>query len=143
MQIKTRSLPNLLRTTATRLEEGAQYEWGHMGRCNCGHLVQTLTSLDSRQIAEKVNHQLDEWTEHAQTYCQQTGSPVDEIFEELAKVGFSHKDVMALEHLNDSRVLKHLGNKGVKLRRNQRQDVSLYMRTLAEVIEKEKELVST
>ena len=141
MQIKIQRLPTLLRTTATRLEEGAQYEWGHMGRCNCGHLVQTLTNMDSRQIAESVHHQLDEWSEHARTYCEQTGSPVDELFGELAKVGFSHKDVIALEYLNDPRVLKVLKPRGVTLRRNHPPDVALYMRTLAEVIEKEKDLV--
>ena len=40
----SRRLIDALRATARRLEDGARYEWGHMGRCNCGHLAQTLTT---------------------------------------------------------------------------------------------------
>ena len=131
---------DLLRETAERLDDGARYEWGHMGRCNCGHLVQTLTDLNDRQIAESVDHQLDEWSEHAKDYCAQTGSLVDDLFSALAEVGFTHKDVIALEYLTDSRVLAELGPRGKSLRRNYAPDVSLYMRTLASVIERENQL---
>lgn len=131
------NLPQLLRKTADRLDQGARYEWGHMGRCNCGHLVQTLTDMTDREISKAVEHKLDEWSEHAQTYCEQTGSPVDDLFRTLEEVGFSHKDVIALEYLTDSRVLKLLGPKGQQLRRNFAPDVSLYMRTLAQVVEAE------
>lgn len=131
---------DLLRETAERLDGGARYEWGHMGRCNCGHLVQTLTELNDRQIAESVNHQLDEWSEHAKDYCAETGSLVDDLFSALADVGFTHRDVIALEHLTDSRVLAELGPRGRKLRRNHAPDVSLYMKTLASVIERENQL---
>lgn len=137
-------IADLLRETADRLDGGARYEWGHMGRCNCGHLVQTLTEMTDRQIAESVNHQLDEWSEHARDYCEQTGSPVEDLFTALAEVGFSHRDVMALEYLNDPRVRAELGERGQGLRRNYAPDVSLYMRTLADVIEKEQsKLVSS
>lgn len=128
---------DLLRKTAERLDDGARYEWGHMGRCNCGHLVQTLTDMTDRQIAEKVEHQLDEWSEHAKVYCTQTGTPVEELFRALEEVGFSHRDVVALEYLSDNRVRSRLGEQGRRLRRNHAPDVSLYMRTLADVIETE------
>ena len=85
-----------------------------------------------------MNHQLDEWSEHARDYCEQTGSPVEDLFTALAEVGFSHRDVMALEYLNDPRVRAELGERGQALRRNHAPDVSLYMRTLANVIEKER-----
>lgn len=137
MPSQNKPIIQLLRTTATRLDNGARYEWGHMGRCNCGHLVQTLTELSDRQIAESVDHQLDEWSEHAKTYCAQTGSLVDDLFAALANVGFSHRDVIALENLTDPRVLKLLNSQGQRLRRNHAPDVALYMRTLAEVIEEE------
>lgn len=128
-------LPDLLRRTADRLDAGAHYEWGHMGRCNCGHLVQTVTHMTSREISRAVEHKLDEWTEHARDYCEMTGSPVDDLFAALAEVGFDHRDVMQLEYLSDPRVLERLGSRGRKLRRNHVPDVTLYMRTLAEVIE--------
>lgn len=108
-----------------------------MGRCNCGHLVQTLTDLTDRQIAQSANHMLDEWSEHAKSYCTESGSDVDELFQALAEVGFSHQDVMALEYLSDPRVLAALRPERRKLRRNYAPDVSLYMRTLADVLEEE------
>lgn len=134
-------LVSLLRQTAERLDDGARYEWGHMGRCNCGHLVQTLTNLTDREIAATANHQLDEWSEHAKDYCSQTGSRVDDLFLALAEVGFQHKDVMASEYLNDPRVLASLRPNKKRLRRNDASDVSLYMRALADILEEEKSLI--
>lgn len=131
--MKRQQLPQLLRQTADRLEAGAHYEWGHMGRCNCGHLVQTVTKLSAREIAQTVDDQLDEWTEHAKDRCQVTGNRVEDLFLALAEVGFGRQDVMSLEYLNDPRVLRRLG--ATHLRRNHRPDVALYMRTLAEIIE--------
>src|SRR5689334_8057112 len=29
-----------LRLTAERLDGGSTYQWGHLGMCNCGHLVE-------------------------------------------------------------------------------------------------------
>lgn len=136
MADNNKPIVSLLRKTADRLDSGARYEWGHMGRCNCGHLVQTLTELSDREIAASVDHQLDEWSEHAKTYCAETGSLVEDLFTALAEVGFSHRDVVALEHLTDRRVLSALG--GPRLRRNHVPDVSLYMRTLASILEEEK-----
>lgn len=130
-----KNISELLRATAERLDQGARYEWGHMGRCNCGHLVQTLTNMTDREIAASVEYKLDEWSEHARDYCENTHSPVEDLFRTLAEVGFSHTDVMALEYLNDPRVVSRLGVKGRNLRRNFAPDVSLYMRTLAAVLD--------
>lgn len=135
MANQEKSISELLRATAERLDQGARYEWGHMGRCNCGHLVQTLTSMTDREIAASVEYKLDEWSEHARDYCENSQSPVEDLFRTLAEVGFSHTDVMSLEYLNDPRVVSRLGVKGRSLRRNFAPDVSLYMRTLAAVLE--------
>lgn len=108
-----------------------------MGRCNCGHLVQTVTNLSCREISSTVNQKLDEWSEHAKDYCDLTGSPVDDLFAALAQVGFGYRDVMALEYLSDPRVVSRLGPTGQRLRRNHAPDVSLYMRTLADIIEEQ------
>ena len=132
---------SLLRETAVRLDSGARYEWGHMGRCNCGHLVQTLTDLTDREIARSVDYQLDEWSEHAKDYCSETGSQVDDLFRALADIGFNHQDVMALEYLSDPRVLAALKPDRKKLRRNFAPDVSLYMRTLADILDRDQRKV--
>ena len=128
-------LINALRTTADRLESGAKYEWGHMARCNCGHLVQTITGMSDTEISCSVNHQLAEWTDHAESYCAGTSFKVDDLFRELDRVGFGHRDVMALENLSDARVLNRLPSGRQHLRRNQVADVTLYMRTMADMLE--------
>lgn len=139
MSNKKAPIVHILRETADRLDQGARYEWGHMGRCNCGHLVQTLTDLSDREIARAVDYRLDEWTEYAKDYCPDTGSPLEDLFQALAEVGFTPHDIMRLERLSDPRVVAALGPKGQRLRRNSPPDVSLYMRTLADVIAKEEQ----
>ena len=126
-----------LRQTAERLAGGARYEWGHMGRCNCGHLVQTLTDMSDVEIVRSIDHQLNEWTEHAHDYCAGTGKAVDDLFRTLESVGFGHKDVMRLEYLSDPRVLERLPGDKRYLRRNDVDDVTLYMETMADVLEAE------
>lgn len=126
-----------LRKTAERLDSGAKYEWGHMGRCNCGHLVQTLTDMSDYEIVKSVDFQLDEWSEHAKDYCEGTGQKVDDLFITLQTVGFDYQDVIHLENLSDSRVLARLPGGQRYLRRNKVEDASLYMRTMAEMLEGE------
>ena len=80
MYIMAKSNPlliNALRETADRLSTGVKYEWGHMGRCNCGHLVQTITKMTDREIVEAVDNQLNEWTEHAREYCDTSNSKAE------------------------------------------------------------------
>jgi hypothetical protein len=125
-----------LRTTAQRLTDGAHYEWGHMGRCNCGHLVQTITHLSDREIVQAADHHLDEWTEHAKDYCEGTGHSLDTLFLTLQEMGFGYQDVIHLENLSDQQVLVRLGDRRY-LRRNCVEDVTLYMQTLATLLEEE------
>lgn len=126
-----------LRETANRLIGGANYEWGHMGRCNCGHLVQTITHMSDYEIVKSIDFELAEWTEHAHDYCEGTGHKVDDLFSALQRVGFSHQDVIHLENLSDTRVLDRLANGHRYLQRNNLNDVTLYMNTLADLLEEE------
>ena len=133
----TRQLVEALRTSANRIQAGERYEWGHVGRCNCGHLVQSVTGKTSSEIINSFGPALDEWTEHANDYCGTTGLPVQEMFDDLAAIGFYAEDVRNLEYLNDKDVLRHPDLKNRHLERNDRDDVALYMNTLAEVLEAE------
>ena len=128
-------LISALRATADRLDDGAVYEWGHMGRCNCGHLVQTVTEMTDYEIARAVDHQLDEWSEYANDYCAGTGEHVEDLFVALGEFGFDHRDVIDLENLANARVLTRLPPDRPHLRRNNPRDVSLYMRTLADILQ--------
>jgi len=126
-----------LRETADRLTTGVKYEWGHMGRCNCGHLVQTITKMTDREIVQSVDNELNEWTEHAREYCDTTNSKAEALFDELREIGFDYEDVIKLEYLSDRKVLQRLGGGPVYLRNNSVKDVVLYMDTMAEMLEEE------
>lgn len=131
-------LVEALRETANKLSSGEKYEWGHMGRCNCGHLVQTVTNLSDKEIVHAVNNQLDEWTEHANDYCEGTGGSVEQLFLSLKDIGFGHKDFIHLEHLSDNKILSRISSKPRKLFRNNPEHVSLYMNTMADLLEEER-----
>lgn len=133
MPSRNRSLAAALRTTAANLRSGARYEWGHMGRCNCGHLMQTLTGLTDREIVARVGYELDEWTEHARGRCETTGAAADDIFQTLAKAGLTRADIAHLEHLSDPHVLRLLGNR--TLRKNSPTDAAAYMEAMATIAE--------
>ncbi|MEM8955346.1 MAG: hypothetical protein AAGD22_14425 [Verrucomicrobiota bacterium] len=134
MAKKNPELVRALRGAAHRLSIGARYEWGHMARCNCGHLIQSLTGMNDREVSRAVNYELDEWTEHARAYCPQSGRAVDEVFETLEKVGFDREDVIHLEHLTDPLVLERLGD-NVHLSRNSREDLIRYLSAMADLLE--------
>ena len=126
-----------LRETAHRLSGGAKYEWGHMGRCNCGHLLQTVADMSAYEIVQTIDFALDEWTEYAQDYCPGTGQKVEDLFSTLQQVGFSRTDVIHLENLSDVRILDQLEGGRRYLRRNNVEDVTLYMKTMADMLEKD------
>ena len=131
-----RFLVDALRATSTRLEDtNAAYQWGHMGQCNAGHLIQTITGMSSFQIVESVDFQLDEWSEHAMDYCSCTGSKVDDIFLTMERYGMSHSDIVKLENLSDKAILDNLSGGFRYLRRNIREDVIEYMRSFADLLE--------
>lgn len=129
-------LIHVLRTTAWRLANGANYEWGHMGRCNCGHLLQTITHMSDSEIARYVNFQLDEWTEYARAVCAGSGHPVEDLFLPMQEIGFYYDDVIHLENLSDKAVLSRLPE-GLYLRKNDPRHVSRYLSALADMLAEE------
>lgn len=130
-------LINALRRTAENLQNGARYEWGHMGRCNCGHLVQTITNMTDDELIQSVDHQLDEWSEHAKDYCTGSGSKVEDLFRKMNDYGFNYKDLQHLEYLNDPEVLKKLPEDAKHLQKNNVEDVCTYMNTMADKMEED------
>ena len=129
-------LIDALRATSKRLEnEDVQYQWGHMGQCNAGHLIQTLTGMSSFEIVESVDFPLDEWSEHAVDYCSCTGNKVDDIFLSIEKQGLTHSDIVKLENLSDRKVLENLDGGFRYLERNRREHVVEYMRSFADLLE--------
>lgn len=137
MAIPNTVLIEALEDTATRLESGAAYSWSHMGRCNCGHLAQTVTRLQPRDIHRRALRGEGSWTEqseHYTPYCPVTGNPLDGVIDRLIEVGLNTNDIQRLEHLSDPKVLKRLPGGFRHLQRNRREDLILYLRTWAECL---------
>ncbi len=133
-------LVQILRLTADRIEDTRDYHWAHVGKCNCGHLAQTITGLTSSDLFQRASEDaLSEWTEYAKDYCPQTGQPLEEIISAMLEAGLERRDLHRLEYLSDARVLAALPGGMRYLRRYRPADVALYMRTWAKLLEEELE----
>lgn len=144
MASPNRALIDLLRTTADRLESGAPYMWGHAGKCNCGHLAQTATGLSGGEIHRRMLERAHlrelsrgEWSEHSEAYCGDSGMDVEFIFEALLEVGLETRDLSHLEYLSDPEVLARWPDGRRHLKRNDRNDAIVYLRTWAELMEEQ------
>ena len=112
--------------------------WGHMGACNCGNLAQELTSYTRAEIHEYAMRGRGDWTEQAEAYCEGTNMPIEIIISELLAKGLTTEDLMNLEKLKDKKVLSRLPQDvREKLSHNKVEDVVLYMKTWADLLEEE------
>lgn len=138
-----RSNPKLiraLRQTAERLASGAPYQWGHPGSCNCGHLAQTVTTRSRSELLAAARERSGDWGQMAVEACPSSGLPIDAVIEELLALGLDRCDIAQLEDLSDRRVLSTLPREvRDRLRRNRRDDVVLYLRAWAGLLEIELE----
>ncbi len=124
-----------LRATARRLAAGSSYQWGHLGQCNCGHLVQTVCRIAPAQIHRLALEREGDWEALANAYCPTSGLAIDQVIEELMGLGLTRDDIGHLEKLDDPAVLAALPGGHRWLRRNAREDVVLYMQTWAALLE--------
>lgn len=130
-----RRLIDALLETADRLENGATYAWGHHGSCNCGNLLQVLTPFDQREILRMARTGTGEWTELAEDHCGVSDLPVDRLIGVLMDHGLTPTDIRHIEYLDDREVLNRLPGGFRWLSRNIREDVVVYLRTMAAVLE--------
>jgi hypothetical protein len=133
----TRELIEALRTTARRLDQGAHYQWTHMGSCNCGHLAQTLTKLTRAQLHAFALEKAGDWGEQAIEYCPSSNYPIDVVLAAMFDAGLSRSDIVELERLSSPRVLARLPEGSRTLVRSDRSHVVLYMRAFADLLEEE------
>ena len=126
-----------LRKTASQLENGSRYEWGHMGSCNCGNLAQTVTSFSRAEIQKFALEKRGDWNEQLIDYCPTSGYPMDLIIEKMIDFGFTKNDLRNLEWLSDTEILKKiLKDKTIThLNRNSKSDTILYLKTWATLLE--------
>jgi hypothetical protein len=131
----TQSLATALRVTADRLASGVTYQWGHLGLCNCGHLVQTVCRLPRQTIHEWALERTGDWEQLANDYCPTSGHHIDDVIASLLALGMSQDEIGHLEKLDDPRVLAALPGGHRWLTRNDRDHVVLYMRTWAGLLD--------
>jgi len=124
-----------LRETARRLKAGNHYAWGNHGSCNCGNLLQVITQLESKEILQYSRSGSGEWTELAIDFCPVSEAPVDLLINKLQQAGLTPSDIHCIEYLEDKNVLNQLPGGFRWLRRNVREDVIIYMETMANMLE--------
>jgi hypothetical protein len=136
MAKSTLSVIQALRATAQRLATEAPYQWGHMGSCNCGHLAQTVTRLTKGEIHARAMQRAGDWERQLTDYCPTSGLPIDETIDEMLALGFTRTDLAHLERLSDAAIRRAIPfERRNALRHNQRDDVVLYLRTWAGLLE--------
>jgi hypothetical protein len=122
-----------LRSTAARLREGSAFAWGHMGRCNCGHLAQTLTRRSAAELHAAAQERCGDWREQTRDHCPASGLEIDAVIEELLSAGLSLADLRHLEDLTDPAVLAQVPARA--LRRSDVRNTIQYLEAWAELIE--------
>lgn len=131
-------LVNHLREAASKIESGANYNWGNPARCNCGFLAQCITPFSQTEIYSMARENyLDEWTEFANDYCPNSGVSIDSILDQMLDAGLELKDIHQLENLSNTMVLKALPGGFRYLQKGKPLDAALYMRTWAALLELE------
>ena len=121
--------------TAKKLKNGAAYQWGHMGACNCGNLAQELTSLSKAEIHRFAMERSGDWNDQILEFCPTSGYPIDLIIENMLSYGLTLDDLGHLERLSAPEVLAKLPFEvRNNLSQNRKDDVILYLETWAQVL---------
>ncbi len=124
-----------LRRAADKISKENNYQWGHMGQCNCGHLAQELTNLSSSDIHRIAMQRSGDWNDQCEDYCETSNMPIDILISELLSKGLAIEDLMKLEKLSDSEVLNRLPAGISYLEKNNKKHVAIYMNTWAKLLE--------
>jgi hypothetical protein len=126
-----------LRNTARKLEESSDYQWGHMGSCNCGFLAQEITHLRKEEIHARAMCRYGDWSEQLNDYCPTSGFLIDDLISEMLRFGFDRDDLVNLERLSDPQVLDWAKTSGESLQYNKKEDAIRYMAIWADKLESE------
>jgi hypothetical protein len=130
-------LIRVLRKTARRLRATDDYQWGHMGACNCGHLAQEITKIPRGVIHASALERVGDWEAQANAYCPNSGLLIDDIIGAMVDLGMTRGDIRDLEHLTNETVLRRMPAELRHPQRNNRAHVALYMTTWADLLQEE------
>lgn len=124
-----------IRQTARMLEQSNQYQWGHMGLCNCGFLAQQITHLPKDEIHSRAMQRNGDWSEQLIYYCPTSKLPMDELIQQMTDFGFDIHDLRHLERLSDRSILVLIPAGKRNLKHNIKEDVVLYLHSWANMLE--------
>lgn len=137
----TLDIVNALRSASKRIKTEGNYQWGHMGACNCGYVAQEITKLSKGEIHQYAMKGYGDWTEQVEAFCPTSDFPMDLLISEMIAAGFSLEDLVNLERLKDREVLKRISSdKRMNLRHNNAGDVALYLDTWAGLLEEKMDI---
>ena len=134
-------LINAIKKAAKKLRSNSPYSWGHLGSCNCGHLVQSLTKLSKDEIHEAALEKTGDWSEISKNYCDTSGLKIDKIISIMLNEGLALEDIEYLENLSDPNIIRKMEVDIKSLRKNNRLFVINYLEVWAEVLE-EKNIIA-
>jgi hypothetical protein len=127
----------VLRRTAAKIQASQQYQWGHMGLCNCGFLAQEITKLKKEDIHSRAMQRYGDWSEQLNDYCATSGIPMDDLISDMLNFGFDRDDLKNLERLSDPLVLARFPLEERNLSHNVRDDVVKYLEAWAAMLEQD------
>lgn len=138
-------LSQALYDTAARLEQqGTDYQWGHFGLCNLGHLAQTVSKCSSGALQRAACMRGADWEDVMNDYCPTSGKLLDDVIDRLLALGMNREELGQLEKLSNPRVIARLQaqhqddpEKAAEMRhpqRNNRAHVIAYMRAWASLV---------
>lgn len=125
-----------IRNTARSLQSTTDYQWGHMGSCNCGHLAQEITKLTKSEIHSRAMNKYGDWNEQLNDYCPTSGLLMDDLITQMLDFGLDTDDLKHLEKLSDKKVLGQLPAEKRFLTHNRKEDVIIYINSWADLLEK-------
>jgi len=121
--------------TASKLLQGAIYQWGHMGACNCGNLAQELTPFSKAEIHQYAMQRHGDWNEQLIDYCPTSGYPIDLVVSKMLSYGLTLEDLAHLERLSDPEILSRMNKeRRESLSKNSREDVIFYLQVWAKCL---------
>lgn len=126
-----------LRNTVRRLERSNDYQWGHMGSCNCGFLVQEVTHLRREEIHARAMCRYGDWSEQLNDYCPTSGLLMDDLISEMLAFGFDRDDLIHLERLSDQEILAWAKPNERNFQHNVKEDAIRYLLLWADKLENE------
>jgi hypothetical protein len=126
---------SILRNTARTIGASVDYQWGHMGACNCGFLAQEVTHLRKAEIHSRAMQGIGDWNEQLNDYCPTSGLPMDDLISELLTAGFDVDDLKHLEKLSSPEILRQFRPGQRNLKHNVKADVVKYLNAWALLVE--------